>query len=80
MIDVSPIPTYCPKCGRHSEHRYNYVPRGVVYRGYDDAMYVGPCMVRTCLICDYSYKEATADGEGNSPEAGHDRAQAACVT
>lgn len=56
--------TYCPKCGKHSQHRYKYVPRGIIGRGYDDSVHVGPCMMRTCLVCDYSYKEPTKDGEG----------------
>jgi rubredoxin len=59
-----PITWYpCPKCGVESDHDFHYVPRMGIYSGRDGMPHIGPCMVRTCLICGYSYKEATQDGE-----------------
>lgn len=56
---------YCPKCGRISYHRHRYVPSMGIYSGDDGMPHVGPCMVRTCSNCGYSYHEATQDGEGS---------------
>lgn len=51
----------CPKCGLTGEHSRNYVPRMGIYSGPDGMPHIGPCMVRACTFCGYSYHEPTED-------------------
>lgn len=55
----------CPKCGLTTRFEYKYLPPGIRHRGEDVRMHTGPCVVRTCDTCGYTYNEPPKDGEGN---------------
>lgn len=64
----------CPKCTWVGVFDDRYIPNGVTadyptllganYVIGHDQMAIGPCMMKTCRVCGYTYTQPPADGEG----------------
>jgi len=53
----------CPKCGKWAYFDRHYLVALSSIIASDGMVYIGPCMVRTCGICGYSYSHPPNDME-----------------